>query len=326
MSSKLRLFACMLAVGLAFMASPTQAHAEWLEFNGARNGTWSTSPIDQTKLQAIPTGGDNYPDTWQIYNPVAIDKTFPNHIYCYLQFEFKGASFAGRTCLITFPNVFTWSYGDASGTNFVNSSRTFLSGTPKFYFYINGQGWTQFFPDGQSMFTVPDSGVNAIRIAYDFVPSIQYLSERKTHYLISMSQHRLYVDIPADESLAVYQQTTEVMDTTGSDSVLDSALSGGESALTDRLGFVGQAMSIPNAFFEGVTSEEDSVVHFPGISVMGLNIPAADIDIWSALPNLKTPCKTICTFVFIVAWLRGIQAIYGRIVQGDKVVTVEGAD
>ena len=322
MSRKLRLFACLLAVGLAFMASPTQAHAEWIEFNGARNGAWSATPVDQTKLRPVSLPTENYPYAWKILGTQSYNEV--NHIYCYLQFEFKAGSFAGMHCLITFPNVFSWSYiGDIY---FTGDRATFLSGKPKFYFYIGGQGWTEFFPDDQSMFTVPDSGINAIRIAYDFVPSVKFKSSTSTSSLYAWSQHRLLIDVPSDQAAAIYQQTSEVMDTTGSDSVLDSALSGGESALTDRLGFVGQAMSIPNAFFEGVTSEEDSVVHFPGISVLGLNIPATDVDIWSALPNLKTPCKTICTFVFIVAWLRGIQAIYGRIVQGDKVVTIEGAD
>lgn len=322
MSSKVRMLACMLALGLALTASPTQAHAEWIEFNGSRNGSWSTTPVNDQQLQPVSLPTTNYPFAFRINSPNAY--TSANHVYCYLQFEFRGRSLGGMHCLLTYPTVFSWAfYGDYQ--QYVNR-KTFLSGTPKFYYYIPGKSWVEFVPDQYGMFKVPSDGINAIRIAYDFVPSVPYSDKTATSSLYAWSQHTLLVDIPSDEAAAVYQQTTEVMDTSGSESVMDSVLSGGESALNDRLGFVGQALSIPTAFFNGITAEEDSVVHFPGISVLGFEVPATDIDIWSALPNLKTPCKTICTFVFIVAWFRGIQALYGRIVHGDKVVTVEGTD
>lgn len=107
----------------------------------------------------------------------------------------------------------------------------------------------------------------------------------------------------------VQGQTDTLMDTTGSDSIVDDLTEGGYSGFVQDRGFFGQVGDIVSSTISPITSgTANSVVHFPGITVLGITIaPASDVDIWQGdLVQLRNPVRMVCTFMLIVAWINGM--------------------
>lgn len=123
----------------------------------------------------------------------------------------------------------------------------------------------------------------------------------------------------------IASQTQREMSTTGSGTIASNAVSTNIQKY-ENLGAVQQLGTLFADIQQAVyTTESNSTVPFPGLSVMGFVIPAAEIDVWDYLPSVQTPVRLMVTFVFSVAFISHIvhflQAIFGIYEYGDSVLS-----
>lgn len=117
-------------------------------------------------------------------------------------------------------------------------------------------------------------------------------------------------------------QTEELKDTTGSGTIASGALSQGQdmyqnfsvNQLVDTVsGDIRQAV---------YSTDSDSAVTFPGMTLMGFTIPSVSIDPMTQLPVIADTVRLIVTFTFSAAFLRHIiellHAIFGIYDYGDS--------
>lgn len=117
-------------------------------------------------------------------------------------------------------------------------------------------------------------------------------------------------------------QTDELKDTTGSNTIASGALTQGQDMYQNFS--VNQLVdSVTSNISQAVNStESDSVVTFPGMSLMGFTIQPVSIDPMTQLPVIADTIKLIVTFTFSAAFLRHIielvHAIFGIYDYGDS--------
>ena len=124
---------------------------------------------------------------------------------------------------------------------------------------------------------------------------------------------------------AIESQTNTLMDTSGSDSVAGGTVDSAVSSLGDSTKLMSQVSALAGKF-TNLTSDASGVISFPGIKFGLFEIPATSVDVWANFSQLETPCKVICTGVLILLWIRGVQALFGRIFHGTQDVIVDEGD
>lgn len=149
---------------------------------------------------------------------------------------------------------------------------------------------------------------------------------------------KLYVEIPDptaqqinDQSIinteqittGQQEQTETLMDTNGSGSITSGAISQGES-IYENFSVNQLVDTVSGDIRQAVYStDSDSTVTFPGMSLMGFTIPSVSIDPMTQLPVIADTVKLIVTFTFSAAFLRHIiellHAIFGIYDYGDSV-------
>ena len=336
----------------ALIATPERAYASYLKLPDltlANKNQWPLTVNDMTNVSLIQvgessgsfgiTGSSTNPSTPGLSSTITLNGNFNNQ-------SSRGFTFYGLQVPVSGSNRLSFGYMGAypvvaKGENILFSYPKSLIGVSRFessiisYDFVVGGGatlaavsfdgvsWTQIIPgaDGEWTATQPVYGVLVSAV---FNGSINNSGES----FIGVTQlpvcYRV-VDDGNDRVVdAVNDQTDRIMSTDGSDSIVDSVTSGGESGLMDRLGFIGTAVQLPASIIDGFTSTADSTVQFPGVSIpeFGFSLPAQTVDVWAYFPELMTPCKTICTGVFIFAWLHGVKSLYDRITGKEQEVSI----
>lgn len=122
------------------------------------------------------------------------------------------------------------------------------------------------------------------------------------------------------------QQTEELKDTTGADTVL-SDITGQGSVMAQKLGFVYQTGAIARNLYEAMQYEGEGTVTFPALAWEGQTIIAeTDVPITGWLPSsIEDRVRDGVTLVFFLAWLHGMHSLYARIFLG-QIETESGDD
>lgn len=122
------------------------------------------------------------------------------------------------------------------------------------------------------------------------------------------------------------QQTEELKDTTGADSVL-SDIAGQGSVMAQKLGFVYQTGAIARNLYDAMQYEGEGTVTFPALAWEGQTIIAeTDVPITGWLPSsIEDRVRDGVTLVFFLAWLHGMHSLYARIFLG-QIETESGDD
>lgn len=152
--------------------------------------------------------------------------------------------------------------------------------------------------------------------------SEQRLYFRKPILLVDDGSTGQIVDAQQDTTGAIDKMHDDLMNTNGSGDIASGALGGAQSALDQHMSFMEQVDSLAG-HFTSISADSDSSVTFPGIVIGEFKLPPAKVDIWEHMGALETPCKTICTGVFIFAWFNGMRALYGRIFHDEKDVILD---
>lgn len=173
---------------------------------------------------------------------------------------------------------------------------------------------TEVYPDSTGAFVMPFTA------QYFFVTcNLENLSVASGNIWTVQSEFTLSYEQPSDQNevAAINNQTSQMMDTTGSDTVSSDAITDGVQTYED-LSLVQQVGTMLTQIQSAVnTTEQDGTIPFPGLQLSGFNIPAQTIDVWSFTPaaSLQPTIRGMVTFIFCAVFLSHIihliQAIFG---------------
>lgn len=200
----------------------------------------------------------------------------------------------------------------------------------KYYGRRQGGSWYELTPSN-GMFTAPyqltfvavacnargSAGANGYDKVYGFGLSLDVLTYSQQPDVVSAIDEQTQVINSVTDN-----QTEELKDTSGSGSIASGAVSQGQDMYQNFS--VNQLVgSVTSNISQAVNStESDSVVTFPGMSLMGFTIQPVSIDPMTQLPVIADTVKLIVTFTFSAAFLRHIielvHAIFGIYDYGDS--------
>lgn len=116
------------------------------------------------------------------------------------------------------------------------------------------------------------------------------------------------------------QQTETLMDTTGSDSVMDTENMDDYRRFYNQLGPVGQLSEVANQLRLATnTTVTNDVVLFPGISLMGFSIPAQQVSISDKMLGLVERIRWITTFCFVAMFIRYLRAFVAAVFGTEEI-------
>ena len=146
---------------------------------------------------------------------------------------------------------------------------------------------------------------------------------------------KLYVEIPDptaqqinDQSVinteqittGQQEQTETLMDTNGSDDVMDSENMDAYRRFYDQLGPVGQLTEVANQLRNATnTTVTSDIVLFPGISLMGFSIPAQQVTITDKMLGLVERIRWITTFCFVAMFIRYLRAFVAAVFGTEEI-------
>lgn len=143
------------------------------------------------------------------------------------------------------------------------------------------------------------------------------LTQNHTYWVFAMPSVIVYVP-----DASIQRQTEQLMSTDGSDSVVGDVADGGVTQV-QRLPIAQVANQISGQF-DGILneSEADGTIPFPGISLLGFEIAATNVDIVSMVPpDIMTIIRNAVTLVFVILFVHHIvnlfHAIFGIYEYGD---------
>lgn len=146
---------------------------------------------------------------------------------------------------------------------------------------------------------------------------------------------KLYVEIPDptaqqinDQSIinteqittGQQEQTETLMDTTGSNSVMDTENMDAYRRFYNQLGPVGQLTEVANQLRTATnTTVASDIVLFPGISLMGFSIPAQQVTITDKMLGLVERIRWITTFCFVAMFIRYLRAFVAAVFGTEEI-------
>ena len=224
-------------------------------------------------------------------------------------------------------------FGSLLGTDGTIAQGTNIPVTPTVYKYYgrrSGGSWYELTPTN-GMFTAPYQltfvavacnargcqGGNGYAKLYGFSNSLGVLVYSQQPDVVSAIDEQTQVITSVTDN-----QTEELKDTTGSGSIASGAISQGES-IYENFSVNQLVDTVSGDIRQAVYStDSDSAVTFPGMSLMGFTIPSVSIDPMTQLPVIADTVKLIVTFTFSAAFLRHIiellHAIFGIYDYGDS--------
>lgn len=116
------------------------------------------------------------------------------------------------------------------------------------------------------------------------------------------------------------EQTDTLMDTTGSNDVMDTENMDDYRRFYDQLGPVGQLSEVANQLRNATnTTVTSDIVLFPGISLMGFSIPAQQVTITDKMLGLVERIRWITTFCFVAMFIRYLRAFVAAVFGTEEI-------
>ena len=227
-------------------------------------------------------------------------------------------------------------FGSLLGTNGTIAQGDTIPISPtqyKYYGRSSGGSWYELTPSN-GLFTAPNqltfvavacnargcqSG-NGYAKLYGFSNSLGVLVYSQQPDVVSAIDEQTEVITSVTDN-----QTQELKDTTGSDTVASQQVTQGQQVFQNLSFMTGVNQALSNMQSAIVSQDVDTGVPFPGLQMAGFVIPAATIDPTSMMPEIMPYVRTVLTFVFCAAFISHIiylvQAIFGIYEYGDMVLS-----
>lgn len=170
--------------------------------------------------------------------------------------------------------------------------------------------------------TLPSLQFDEIRLygTYHMYINYDYTNTNKTNQTITNTTQQQTYDIGQQTQ----NQTNQLKDTTGSDTVASGALSSTQQWV-ENLGFVSQTASFLSDTYSAVAGVEPSnSIHFPGIQFQSFTlVPEQDVPLTGWLPaEIENQVKTFLTVVFALIWFNGLKNLFEKIFENKQEVEV----
>lgn len=289
------------------MLFPSEARAEWITISGTNYGyiadsvptSFKVTPIYQanTACTNLISNGTIYSYGWNT------DATETNP-YLIRYVNIGGGQLAKDNRISIKAENVTFYYGSATGSN---GSSAVINAQQYRYFVSKGNnsGTTEIFPNDKGVFVMPFDA------QYVFVTCRLALTTavRNATYWRFSDGIQVSIERPEDQNevAAINDQTTQLKDTTGSDTVAGDAVTDAQQQVNNI-----PLVNILDTFTTGVQQQVniqdvDGSVTFPGMTLAGFTVPQATIRPMSLVSeDMQTIIRSLVTFVFVQAFLRHI--------------------
>lgn len=190
------------------------------------------------------------------------------------------------------------------------------------YCYVwDGSKYILVEPDGDGFLTFP---ANSYWLIFTARLNAQPSSIGNNTWFYCLPPALYYLE---DGTGAISSQTEQLMSTDGSETVTDGPMEY-VSQVTGKLGALQQAGETVNGIVDIMANGEPATsIEFPGIVWNGIVVPAQQVPLTGYLgTEVENRIRDGATFVFLIAWIRGLTLLYGRIIEGDKDVIVEESE
>lgn len=167
-------------------------------------------------------------------------------------------------------------------------------------------GLTEIFPNENGVFIMP---FNAQYFFVTCYVSFSSMSNYKFWYISDTYGFGVMTERPEDQNevAAINDQTTQLKDTTGSDTVAGDTVSQTTQQI-QQFPIVQMVEDFTTGIQQQIVSQDvDGTVTFPGMLMAGVTIPAATIRPMELVPeDLRNPIRMMVTFIFVQAFIRHI--------------------
>lgn len=309
---------CLVSAFAFAVLFPSEAHAEWVEVANKESTYEYVSDTLPSSFKVAPSNGNT------AYSNL-IDGTF----YWAGSTTAKGPCWntvpSGNAYLIRMHNLPTGALAkdnviqlDMIGVVGINATtatspansdwsitRQYNATNYRYWVSKSGNnGLTEIFPNDEGVFVMP---FDAQYIFVTSFVSFNTMSSFKFWFVPDTYGFAVLTERPEDQNevAAINDQTTQLKDTTGSDTVAGDAVTDAQQQVNDI-----PIVNILDTFTTGVqqqvnTQEVDGTVTFPGMQMAGFTVPQAVIRPMSLVSeDMQTIIRTMVTFVFVQAFLR----------------------
>lgn len=145
-----------------------------------------------------------------------------------------------------------------------------------------------------------------------------FLTSKLVYYLAPMHMYWQVLDYATTTTNStISQQTQQLTDTTGANTIGDEQISDVMDTY-EGLGMVDTLSTFTGELTSAVTTQQaDTTVPFPGLSLMGFTLPAANVDVWDYLPSIREETRWATTLIFCFFFIRYIFANINAIFHVD---------
>lgn len=308
---------------LASLCCPNRAYAEWVEISGS--STYFVNSADVPSAFNVGatseshkvgygtpivgyfyTGGSQghvYTSVPSVSTPVVVVRVGTG----------SGVLAEGQIVQLKFPEQLTIRHAPANATLASAYETDYVAMTNFRYWAVaDGGGRRQeLYPNANGTFTMPFDSV------WFFVTAnVTSLAGYSGEWWYSNSTLTVGYERPEqqDEVAAINSQTQQLMSTDGA----DSGIGGYTSQVTttyEGLQPVQMLTTLTDTVREQVmTTESDSSIVFPGMSIAGFVLPSYEVDPMQLAPeSVREPIRMMVTLVFVIAFLRHIWGLIDMI-------------
>lgn len=316
------------------MLLPSKAYAEWRDFglynyaycvNSSSAGTLKVTPVQSTYGKysyGTIIQADTYYRSSSGYSWSSKPSASPCTLVRFIS-DGGGHMSEGNKILCTAEgNVYVYSTSVSSPT--ASDYSGYYITANNYHYYVSKSGnadVTEVFPDSTGAFVMP------FNAQYFFVTcNLVNLSAASGSIWTVQSEFTLSYEQPSDQNevAAINNQTQQMMDTTGSDTVSGDAITQGQQ-LVQGMNFITQTGSFVSGVVDTFANTEPSTgLQFPGLTIMGHTIlqPQMVNFLGYLGTDIENTIKTGITIVFFLAWVNGLRGLYHKIFLGEKEVEI----
>lgn len=249
---------------------------------------------------------------------------------------------AGDTFKLILPNQFMWEYSDDGqrwstytssfanvhvwGSNSTANGGYELTKDSFGYYHVEGNTSLLHIVFRASNVTgLSSERLNKPYTRFSFYNPLKVLFTLRDQQIDDLQTQTIYNTTQINNKITqqTQQQTSELKDTTGSDSVI-SGTDGVTQQIQSKLGFIAETATITSNLYDAILYEGTGYVPFPEIAWQGQTIIAAqNVPILGYIPSIEDDIKTFNTIVLFLAWLHGMHSLYARIFLGQVEVISE---
>lgn len=196
---------------------------------------------------------------------------------------------------------------------------------------------TRYFDNGvkaicvRTHFTKPISSYAGTSFAFVGIDGLKLYYVQRSQSVIDNLNGDSGTPISSTIEQETQQQTQELLDTSGSDTVLSSQMGDGVNGFIARLGFIAQIPQMVKDLYDVIlNTERNTYVHFPGVVVQGIElIPEQDVNVFQrglGSSEIAVNLRYFNTIILFIAWFNGMKRLLEHQLLGESYDPTESVE